>query len=282
MDTGHFYRSPASVAPVTHDVILRPGPVWHDVSDQHRTLCVMSNDIRDRWRQLVLRHVTHADAPANDQFWSPELETISREQLRAIQSEKLALAYRYLWECSSFYRKKFETAGLGPDAVRGLDDLLKIPVTRREEWLEDQERNPPWGTFSPLRQEDWLARGWMLFTTSGTTAAQPRVFRHTAFDRDQWSWLGARALHAMGVERGDIAINCFGYGTSVAFWGLHYALNHMGVPVISGGGANTDRRAFCSSKPTGRPCCLCTPSYAFYLGRACRTPATRRRKARSG
>ena len=226
----------------------------------------MSQDIRDQWRQLVLRHRTHADAPANDQFWSPELETIPREQLRTIQSEKLALAYRYLWECSSFYRKKFESAGLGPDAIRGLDDLVKIPVTRREEWLEDQERNPPWGTFSPLRQEDWLARGWMLFTTSGTTAAQPRVFRHTAFDKDLWSWLGARALHAMGVQRGDIAINCFGYGTSVAFWGLHYALNHMGVPVISGGGANTDRRAFFiqAYRPT---VLLCTPSYALYLGR---------------
>ncbi len=106
----------------------------------------------------------------------------------------------------------------------------------------------------------------MLFTTSGTTAAQPRVFRHTAFDKELWSWLGARALHAMGVRRGDIAINCFGYGTSVAFWGLHYALNHMGIPVISGGGANTDRRAFFiqAYRPT---VLLCTPSYALYLGR---------------
>jgi len=208
----------------------------------------------------------HPDAPADERFWCPELETIPREQLRQIQTERVALAYQYLWECSPFYRTKFEQAGLSADSVRSLDDLQKVPVTRREEWLEDQEAHPPWGTFSPLRQEDWTERGWMLFTTSGTTAAQPRVFRHTKHDRDLWSWLGARALYAMGVRTGDIAINCFGYGTSVAFWGLHYALNLMGVPVISGGGANTERRGFFIQ--TYRPTVLlCTPSYALYLGR---------------
>ncbi|MCE9546021.1 MAG: AMP-binding protein [Planctomycetia bacterium] len=181
----------------------------------------------------------------------------------------MALAYRYLWECSAFYRRKFEAAGLTAESVHGVDDLPKIPVTHREEWLTDQEEHPPWGTFSPLRQEDWLKRGWMLYTTSGTTAAQPRVFRHTTFDRDQWAWIGARCLYSMGVRNGDIAINCFGYGTSVAFWGLHYALSLMGVPVISGGGSNTERRILFIN--TYRPTVLlCTPSYALYLGRAMR------------
>ncbi len=116
----------------------------------------------------------------------------------AIQQERVVLAYQYLWECSPFYRAKFERAGLAADSVRSLSDLAKIPVTRREEWLENQEANPPWGTFSPLRQEDWTERGWMLFTTSGTTAAQPARFRHTTHDRDLWSWLGARALICHG------------------------------------------------------------------------------------
>ncbi|EAU67713.1 coenzyme F390 synthetase [Stigmatella aurantiaca DW4/3-1] len=178
----------------------------------------------------------------------------------------MAGAYTYLWHRSTFYRQKFEQAGLGPDSVRSVEDLPRVPVTLRDEWLVDQQKNPPWGTFSPLQQSDWLERGWMLFSTSGTTAAHPRSFRHTSFDREMWSWHGARALHAMGVRRGDIAINCFAYGTSVAFWGLHYALNHMGIPVISGGGANTERRIIFieTYKPT---VLLCTPSYALYLGR---------------
>lgn len=223
--------------------------------------------IREQWRQLVLDQLCHFEAPGSEEHWCPELETAPRERLRELQGERLAVAYRYLWEASPFYRRKFEAAGLGPDSVRSVDDLPKIPVTRREEWLEDQKANPPWGSFSPLDHEEWLERGWMLFTTSGTTAAEPRVFRHTQHDRDLWTWHGARALYAMGIRKGrDIAINCFGYGTSVAFWGLHYALNHMGVPVIPGGGSNTQRRAFFIDKyhPT---VLLCTPSYALYLGR---------------
>ena len=103
------------------------------------------NDIRQRWRDLVRAYALHYDAPANSRHWAPELETCPRDRLREIQGEKLALAYRYLWQCSSFYRRKFEEAGLGPESVRGIDDLRKIPVTHREEWLQDQEENPPWG-----------------------------------------------------------------------------------------------------------------------------------------
>ncbi|SEM40887.1 phenylacetate-CoA ligase [Stigmatella aurantiaca] len=221
---------------------------------------------REQWCELVRKHVHDWNTPANAKIWSPALEALPREQLRRIQDEKVAGAYTYLWNRSTFYRQKFEQAGLGPDSVRSVEDLPRVPVTLRDEWLVDQQKNPPWGTFSPLRQEDWLERGWMMFSTSGTTAAHPRSFRHTNFDREMWAWHGSRALHAMGVRRGDIAINCFSYGTSVAFWGLHYALNHMGIPVISGGGANTERRILFieTYKPT---VLLCTPSYALYLGR---------------
>ncbi|MES1213655.1 MAG: phenylacetate--CoA ligase family protein, partial [Singulisphaera sp.] len=150
----------------------------------------MSEGIRERWRQVVRQSMSHVDSPADDRYWCPELETVSRDRLRALQEQRVVLAYQYLWECSPFYRAKFERAGLNADSIKSLADLGRIPVTRREEWLENQEANPPWGTFSPLRQEDWTERGWMLFTTSGTTAGQPRVFRHTTHDRDLWSWLG--------------------------------------------------------------------------------------------
>lgn len=226
------------------------------------------SDIREQWRSHVRNACLRYDKPANEHCWVPELEMAPRSRLREIQGEKLALAYRYLWQCSAFYRRKFEQAGLEPDSIRGLDDLGKIPLSHRDEWLTDQMANPPWGTFSPLRQEDWLERGWMFFSTSGTTAACPRVFRHTTFDRDIWTYLGARGLYAMGVRpKRDVAINCFSYGTSVAFWGMHYSLNHMGVPVISGGGASTERRGMLihNYRPT---VLMCTPSYCLYLGRA--------------
>ncbi len=223
-------------------------------------------DIREQWLAFGRERARPYDRPDNERHWSTEFDCMPRDALRRLQGERVSLSYRYLWQKSAFYRKKFEAAGLRPDSVSSLEDVLQVPVTHRDEWLEDQRANPPWGTFSPLSQEQWLERGWMLFSTSGTTAAMPRMFRHTTFDKDMWAWLGARALHAMGVGRGDIALNCFGYGTSVAFWGLHYALHLMGVPVIPGGGSNTERRVsfLRNFKPT---VLLCTPSYALHLGR---------------
>lgn len=205
-------------------------------------------------------------SPGSERFWSPELDTLPRAETRELQSQKVAAAYKYLWHCSDYYRRKFERAGLDVNSVQDLSDLPKVPLTHPAEWIDDQAQTPPWGTFSPVGEDEWADRGWMLFSTSGTTASKPRLFRHTVFDRDQLAWQGARALYAMGVRRGDIAFNCFAYGTSVAFWGLHYALNHMGIPVVSGGGASTERRAqlIRTAHPT---VVLGTPSYLLHLGR---------------
>ena len=104
----------------------------------------------------------------------------------------------------------------------------------------------------------------MVFATSGSTAA-PRPFRYTTFDRDQWAWNDARILWAQGLRAGDSAFLAFGYGPHVFFWGVHYGLNLMGIPVISGGGMDTKRRAYMID--TFRPTVLgATPSYALYLG----------------
>jgi phenylacetate-CoA ligase len=221
---------------------------------------------RDRWLETVCRYKLNPDKPGSDKFWAPELEQPSRDRLKEIQSEKLAAAFQYLCEDSAYYRNKFKEAGLKPGDVRSVDDLWKIPITTKQEWIKDQTENPPWGTFSPITQERWTTEGWMMFATSGTTTDLPRVFRHSLHDRDMWAWLGARAYWAMGVRPGDVVINCFGYGPSVAFWCLHYGMHLLGCPVIPGGGMNTQRRALFIR--TYEPTVLaCTPTYALYLGR---------------
>jgi phenylacetate-CoA ligase len=148
---------------------------------------------KEKWLEFGRRHAKPYDRPANERYWAPEYECAPRGDLERLQGERVALAYRYLWDCSRFYRAKFQAAGLGPDSVRGLQDIERVPLTHREEWLVDQQRSPQWGTFSPLEQEAWLDNGWMLFANSGTTAKTPRAFRHTNFDRELWSWHGARA-----------------------------------------------------------------------------------------
>jgi phenylacetate-CoA ligase len=223
---------------------------------------------KERWLQCVQRWRLHPDAPEGDGCWSPELERASRGRLEEIQSEKIAAAAAYLYEDSAFYRRKFDEAGLRPTDVRSVEDLWKVPVTRKQEWADDILLHPPWGTFSPLKTEDWGRRGFMLFTSSGHTGA-PRAFRHTTHDRDLWAWMWARALWAQGVRPGDVLINCMGYGPYTAYWGAHYAMNLIGCPVIPGSGVSTERRAayIDAYSPT---VLTCTPSYGLHLADAMR------------
>ncbi|TMQ16360.1 MAG: phenylacetate--CoA ligase [Deltaproteobacteria bacterium] len=177
----------------------------------------------------------------------------------------MAAAFDYLFEASPFYRRRFEEAGLAPGSIRSLDDLRRVPVTRKLDWIPDIEAHPPWGTFSPLTEERWRDHPWMIFSTSGTTR-RPRLFRHTTHDRDLWAWMNARALWSYGVRPGEIALNCFYYGASVAAWGLHEGLVRLGCPVVPGGAMPPERRA--AVIPYLRPATILgTPSGLLTLGR---------------
>lgn len=221
------------------------------------------SQIRDAWRDLVRRYMFHPDRPGSDQYWVPETETASRERLKDIQSEKLELSVRYLYEESAYYRRLFDDLKLKPADIRSVDDLSKVPVMTKEELADDQVRNPPWGAASPVTDEVWATEGWMMFATSGTTAL-PRAFRFTAHDQKLVAWKYARAIYAGGVRSGNVALNCFSYGPFSAFWGMHLALNLMGCAVIPGGGMDTKRRA--TFIHHYRPTVLIgTPSYMLYL-----------------
>src|SRR5207244_1805238 len=113
--------------------------------------------------------------------------------------------------------------------------------------------------------EVWADRGWMMFSSSGSTGA-PRVFRYSQLDREHWAWANARALHSMGVARGDTVLAIAGFGPHVFVWGMVAALAHMGIPVLPGGGMDARARANVIARfaPT---VIACTPSYALYLGR---------------
>ncbi len=223
----------------------------------------MSN-ARERFLDTVLKYRFNSDAPGSESHWSPELDTASRSRLREIQSEKLVAAVRYMYEYSPFYRAKFNAIQLKPADIQGIDDLGKIPVTTKAEMARNVAEHPPWGTYSPIDDEQWSRRGWMLFTSSGTTA-HPRPFRYTLFDRDMWAWADARSLWAMGVRPGDKAFLAFGYGPFAAFWGFQHGLNRIGVPAIPGGALDSKRRAYFID--TFHPTVLvATPSYCLFLG----------------
>jgi phenylacetate-CoA ligase len=223
-------------------------------------------DIRAEWLATLERHRGgNWMQPESEQFWAVRLDTASPDELRAIQSEKLRVVIRYTYECIPFYRRRFDAVGLKPGDIASVADLQKIPLTTKQEMADDIANNPPWGTYTAVDDAIWTRRGWQVFASSGTTA-RPRAFRYTRFDRSLWTWANARAMWAMGFRPGrDSALLAFGYGPHVWLWGVHYALDLMGIPIVTAGGL--DSRARARFVHEYRPTILaCTPSYALYLG----------------
>ena len=220
---------------------------------------------RETWLATLAKFRHDRDHPANAQMWSPRLDAASRDELTAIQNEKLRAAVPFLYENSPFYRRRFDRLAISPADIRGIEDLSKWPVVDKTEMMEDAAEHPPYGTYTTVTDEVWAARGWMMFSSSGSTGA-PRVFRYTHVDREVGAWANARALLAMGFKPGETIFMMTGYGPHVWAWGVQYALEKMGLPTIPGGGMDARARAhvILRFKPT---IVLCTPSYALHLGR---------------
>jgi phenylacetate-CoA ligase len=221
---------------------------------------------RARWLETLERFREDGDAPGSPQYWSPRLDTASRDELRAIQDAKVVVVVPFLYENSAFYRRRFDRLGLVPDDIRTVDDLIaKWPVVDKAEMVEDAIANPPYGTYTAMSEAVWAERGWMMFASSGSTGA-PRVFRYSHVDREMGAWANARALHAMDFRKGDTVFMVTGYGPHVWAWGVQYALEKMRLPTIPGGGMDARARAniVLRYQPT---ILLLTPSYALHLGR---------------
>ena len=221
---------------------------------------------RAHWLETLDRYVADRDAPGSADYWSPRLDTASRDELTGIQDAKVAAVVPFLYENSGFYRRRFERLGLIPDDIKSAADLIaKWPVVEKSEMAADAEAHPPYGTYTTIDDAVWAERGWMMFASSGSTGA-PRVFRYSHIDREMGAWANARALHSMDFRHGDTVFMITGYGPHVWAWGVQYALEKMRLPVIPGGGMDARARAniILRFKPT---ILLLTPSYALHLGR---------------
>lgn len=220
---------------------------------------------RTTWLETIAHYKRDPDVAASDDHWSPSLDCASRDELIAIQNHKLAAVTPFLYENSRFYRNRFDRLGLAPTDIQTVDDLSKWPVVDKQEMMEDAAASPPYGTYSTHTDELWRRRGWMMFSSSGSTGL-PRVFRYSQIDRELWAWANARAMHSHGIRPDDSVLICSGYGPHVFAWGVQFGLAKMNVGTIPGGGLTGEMRARLVDR--FKPTVVCgTTSYALHLGR---------------
>lgn len=188
-------------------------------------------------------------------MFQPEIESMSREEIREHQLEKLKWQVKRIYENVKMYRERMEEAGVTPDDIQTLDDLKKLPFTTKQD-LRDYY---PFDLLAVPKKQ--IVR---IHASSGTTGKQI-VAGYTRNDLDMWANGFARQLTAAGGNDRSVVQVSYGYGLFTGGLGAHQGSEKVGAMVIPTSSGNTERQIrFMCDLGTTHLCC--TPSYAMYLG----------------
>ena len=179
---------------------------------------------------------------------------MSRDQMTALQSERLVKLVDYVYNNVAFYRKKMDAIGLLPSDIKGIDDLHKLPFTTKD----DLRDNYPFGLFAVPNSE--IVR---IHASSGTTG-KATVVGYTKADLDVWSECVARCMTMAGVTKDDIIQIAYGYGLFTGGLGAHDGAQRIGATVVPMSTGNT-KKLTTMMLDFGATAIACTPSYLLHI-----------------
>jgi phenylacetate-CoA ligase len=182
------------------------------------------------------------------------VEHASREEIRALQRDRMAKILRHAYDNVPHYKRSFDAAGVHPDDFKVLEDIARFPFTVKS----DLRDNYPFGLLAVPQEKIVRIHG-----SSGTTG-KPIVVGYTQGDIDNWAELMARSIHAAGGRPGMKLHNAYGYGLFTGGLGAHYGAERLGCTVIPMSGGMTERQVQLINdfKPE---IIMVTPSYMLAL-----------------
>jgi phenylacetate-CoA ligase len=160
------------------------------------------------------------------------IEIASRDEIQALQLERMQWSLRHAYENVPFYRKSFDAAGAHPDDLTSLADLARFPFTKKT----DLRDNYPFGLFAVPK--DQVVR---VHASSGTTG-KPTVVGYTRHDIDIWADVMARSIRAAGGRPGNTVHVAYGYGLFTGGLGAHYGAERLGCMTVPVSGGMTERQ----------------------------------------
>lgn len=188
-------------------------------------------------------------------YFQPEIETASRDEILAIQNEKIVKQVKHVYENVKYYRDLMDKKGVKPEDINGVEDIKKLPFISKTDLRESY----PYG----LLGTD-LKNCVRIHSTSGTTGKRVVAF-YTQHDVDLWEECAARAIVAAGGSNEDVVQVCYGYGLFTGGAGLHGASHKVGCLTLPMSSGNTERQIQFMMDLNATILC-CTPSYAAYIG----------------
>ena len=188
-------------------------------------------------------------------YYQKEIETMSREDMKKLQSEKLVKQVKHVYENVAYYRDLMDKKGVKPEDIQSIDDLHKLPFLTKAD-LRDAY---PYGLLATP-----LSECVRIHSTSGTTGRRVVAF-YTQHDIDLWEDCCARAITAVGGTREDVCQVAYGYGLFTGGFGLNGGSQKAGCLTLPMSSGNTDRQIQFMMDLQATILC-CTPSYAAYIG----------------
>ena len=191
-------------------------------------------------------------------IWSKE-ETLSRQEIEALQLERLKETVNRVYQKVAPYRKKMDDIGVKPQDIKTLKDLAKLPFVTKQ----DMRDNYPFGLFAVPKNK--LVR---IHASSGTTG-KPTVVGYTENDLKTWTECVSRIACMGGATENDVAQICFGYGMFTGALGLHYGLENIGATIVPSSTGNSEKQIM-YMQDFGTTLLVATPSYALRLAEVAR------------
>lgn len=187
-------------------------------------------------------------------IYQPAIETMPKEKLKSMQSERLCWQVRRMYERVPLFKERMNQLGLRPDDIHGIEDLPRLPFSYKQD-LRDYY---PYGLFAePMHN---IKR---VHASSGTTGKQI-VVGYTEGDLTHWAECVSRSMAVAGISDSSFVQNAFGYGFFTGGLGIHSAVEHIGATIIPISSGNTSRQLQ-TMLDFGATHLTCTPSYAMYL-----------------
>ena len=187
-------------------------------------------------------------------YYQPDIETMSREDLEALQLERLQALVKRVYQKIPFYKESFDKAGINPEDIKSLADLTKLPFTVKQ----DMRDAYPFGLFAVPRKD--VVR---VHCSSGTTGTAT-VVGYTQKDLENWGDCFARALYGAGCGPDSTLQIAYGYGLFTGGFGAHNGGERAGCTVLPMSTGNTKRQVRLM-KDFDVDCLCCTPSYALNI-----------------
>ena len=165
-------------------------------------------------------------------YYQKDIETMSQEEMKELQSKKLVKQVKHVYENVPYYRELMDKKGVSPDDIKGIEDLYKLPFLSKA----DLRDSYPYGLLAkPL--EDCVR----IQSTSGTTGRRVVAF-YTQNDIDLWEDCCARALTAVGATKKDVCQVAYGYGLFTGGPGLNGGSHKVGCLTLPLSSGNTERQ----------------------------------------